>query len=218
MALLDRILDLVFPPKCKFCGALVDRSSLDPCPKCPPGLWLEGPQAVVPGDHFARCVCAAWYTGALREEVKRFKFRNQPGHAKAYGPMLARTIRFYLPGAYDLITWVPVSPETLETRGYDQARLLAEETAKALGTEALPLLEKIKNNKPQSSLEGANQRWKNVKGVYAVPDPAALAGKRVLVIDDILTTGATLEEAARTLRQAGAAQVVAAAFCRTPKD
>lgn len=218
MALLDRILDLVFPPKCKFCGALVDRSSLDPCPKCPPDLWLEGPQAVVPGVNFARCVCAARYTGALREEVKRFKFRNQPGHAKAYGPMLAKTIRFYLPGAYDLITWVPVSPETLETRGYDQARLLAEETAKALNTEALPLLAKVKNNKSQSSLEGANQRRKNVKGVYAVPDPTLLAGKRVLAIDDILTTGATLEEAARTLRQAGAAQVVAAAFCRTPKD
>lgn len=218
MSLLDRILDLIYPPKCKFCGALVEKSSLDPCPKCPSDLLLEGTQSVVPGDHFARCVCAARYAGKLREEVKRFKFQNQPGHAKAYGPMLAKTIRFYLPGAYDLITWVPVSPETLKSRGYDQARLLAEETAKALGTEAIPLLSKVKNNKSQSSLEGANQRWKNVKGVYAVPDPAALAGKRVLVIDDILTTGATLEEAARTLRRAGAAQVVAAAFCRTPRE
>ncbi len=218
MALLDHILDLLFPPKCSFCGALLERTSQDPCPKCPPDLWLEGPQAVISGTSFARCACAAWYTGVLREEVKRFKFQNRPGHAKAYGPMLAKTIRFYLPGAYDLITWVPVSPKTLKTRGYDQARLLAEAAAKALGEQALPLLEKRKNNRPQSSLEGASQRWKNVKGVYAVPDPTLLAGKRVLVIDDILTTGATLEEAARTLRQAGAAQVVAAAFCKTPNE
>ena len=216
MSLVDFITDLIFPPKCKFCGALVDKSSLDPCKKCPPDLWLKGPQAVVPGSNFARCVCSAWYKGALREEVKRFKFQNQPGHAKAYGPMLARTIRFYLPGAYDVITWVPVSWETLEKRGYDQAQLLAEAAAKALGTEALPLLVKAKSNRPQSSLEGADKRWKNVKGVYTVPNAEQITGKRVLIVDDILTTGATLEEAADTLRQAGAAQVVAAAFCRTP--
>ena len=219
MALLDRILDLVFPPKCKFCGALVDRSSLDPCPKCPPGLWLEGPQAVVPGDHFARCVCAAWYTGALREEVKRFKFRNQPGHAKAYGPMLARTIRFYLPGAYDLITWVPLSRARLRQRGYDQAMLLASAAALELDDVAAETLCKVRDTEAQSGL-GKNDasRRANVLSAYQVTDPALVEGRRVLLIDDIVTTGSTLSECARVLRTAGATDVVCAALARSRRS
>ena len=216
MSLFNFVADLLYPPRCKFCGALTDRTAWEPCKKCPPELWLKGAQAIIPGTHFARCVCTARYQGKLREQVRRFKFENHPDHAKAYGPMLAKTIRFYLPGAYDLVTWVPVSPQTLKDRGYDQARLLAEETARALGQEAIPLLAKTGRNRTQSSLEGADRRWKNVRGFYTVPGPALLTGKRVLVIDDILTTGATLEAAARALRQAGAVQVVAAAFCWTP--
>ena len=69
---------------------------------------------------------------------------------------------------------------------------------------------------PQSSLTQGRQRRANVAGVYTAPHPAQVAGQRILLLDDILTTGATLNEAARTLRQAGARQVVAAAFCRTP--
>ena len=68
-----------------------------------------------------------------------------------------------------------------------------------------------------SALTDGRLRKSNVAGVYSVPRPHEVAGKKILVIDDILTTGATLEEAAQTLRAAGAAQVVAAAFCRTPK-
>jgi len=110
-----------------------------------------------------------------------------------------------------------VSQATLEKRGYDQAQLLAEETAKALGTQAVPLLVKIKNNPAQSSLMDGRKRESNVAGVYKVPDPKLVKDRRVLIIDDIRTTGATLEEAARTLRKAGASQIVAAAFCRTPR-
>lgn len=214
----ELLLDLVYPPKCPFCGAAVERTTYDPCPKCSADLWTHGGQCIVPGTHFSRCVCAAWYAGKLREEVKGFKFRNQSDRARAYGPKLAEVVRLYLPGAYDCITWVPVSQATLKKRGYDQARLLAQETARALGREAIPLLEKTRATPAQSSLDSAAQRKKNVKGVYAVPDPAQVRGKRVLVIDDILTTGSTLEEAAKTLRAAGAEQVVAAAFCRTPVD
>ena len=119
-------------------------------------------------------------------------------------------------GTYDLITWVPVSPKTLRRRGYDQAQLLAQETARALAAQAVPLLEKTRDTPPQSSLTQGRQRRANVAGVYTAPHPAQVAGQRVLLLDDILTTGATLNEAARTLRQAGARQVVAAAFCRTP--
>ena len=95
-------------------------------------------------------------------------------------------------------------------------RLLAQEAAQVLGREAVPLLAKTGHNRPQSSLAHGEQRWKNVAGVYTVPHPEEVAGQRILLIDDILTTGATLNEAARTLRQAGAAQVVCATLCRTP--
>ena len=218
MALTNLLLNLIFPPRCPFCNSPVDRAPSAPCPKCRQAdFWLEGAQVVTPGTAFLRCVCAGWYRGALRESMRRFQFQDHPDYAKAYGPVLARIIRDYLPGSYDLITWVPVSPATLKERGYDQARLLAEETAKALSTQAVPLLAKTGKNKAQSSLAQGSQRWKNVAGVYSVPDPAAVAGQRILLIDDILTTGATLEEAARTLRRAGATQVVAAAFCRTPR-
>ena len=96
------------------------------------------------------------------------------------------------------------------------AKLLAQETARALAAQAVPLLEKTRDTPPQSSLTQGRQRRANVAGVYTAPHPAQVAGQRVLLLDDILTTGATLNEAARTLRQAGARQVVAAAFCRTP--
>ena len=219
MAIWDSILDILFPPRCKFCGSLLDKSTLEPCRKCRDAdFWLTPAQAVAPGTEYTRCVCAVWYRDPLRTEISRFKFQNHPDHAKAYGPVLAKQIRFFLPGAYDLITWVPVSEGTLKKRGYDQAQLLAEETAKALGTQAVPLLAKTKNTPAQSSLSDGRKRESNVAGVYAVPDPSLVKGQRVLVIDDIRTTGATLEEAARTLRKAGASQVVAAAFCRTPRE
>ena len=219
MAIWDSILDILFPPRCKFCGALLDKASLAPCRKCEKAdFWLTPAQAVVSGTEYSRCVCAVWYQDPLRTEISRFKFQNHPDHAKAYGPVLAKQIRFFLPGAYDCITWVPVSQATLKKRGYDQAQLLAEETAKALGTQAVPLLEKVRNNPAQSSLTDGRKRESNVAGVYAVPDPNLVKGQRVLVIDDIRTTGATLEEAARTLRKAGASQILAAAFCRTPRN
>lgn len=219
MSIASFFLDLIYPPKCKFCGASLERESWEPCPKCRKApFWLEGAQGVFDGKHFLRCVCAGWYQGALRDQVLAFKFSDRPQYARAYGPVLARQVRLFLPGTYDVITWVPVSRQTLKKRGYDQARLLAEETARALGREAVPLLEKARATPAQSSLESAARRRKNVKGVYAVPRPEQVAGQRVLLIDDILTTGSTLEEAARTLRAAGASQVVAAAFCRTPQD
>lgn len=217
MSLSSFLLDLIFPPRCKFCGTLLDRESWEPCRKCNGAdFWLEPSEALLSGEHFARCVCAGWYQGKLRDSLRRFKFEGRQEYAKAYGPLLAKQVRFFLPGAYDLISWVPVSPERRKERGYDQAQLLAQETAGALGKEAISLLAKVGNNRPQSSLDAGSQRWKNVAGVYAVPDAPLLEGKRVLLIDDILTTGATLEEAAKTLLEAGAAQVVAAAFCRTP--
>lgn len=218
MSFVHFLLDLIYPPRCRFCGALLDRESLEPCRKCQAAdFWLKEDQAIVPGHHVSRCVCVGWYRDKLRDAVLRFKFQGRKEYAKAYGHQMAKQIRFFLPGAYDVVTWVPVSPETLKKRGYDQAQLLAEAAAAALGQEARPLLAKSRKNRAQSSLKGAGARWKNVAGVYTALHPEALAGQRVLLVDDIFTTGATLEEAAKTLLDAGASQVVAAVLCRTPQ-
>ena len=207
--------DLLFPPRCALCGRPCgDRSA--PCRSCQAdaALWLTGADAVRRGSAFALCVSAGAYRGALRDSVRQFKFLCHAEYARVYGPILAGAVRRTLAERYDTIAWMPVSAGTLATRGYDQARLLAEETAAALGDHARPLLRKVRDTAAQSSLGSAGERWGNVAGVYAVLDPERVRGRRILLIDDILTTGATLEEGARTLRAAGAAEVVAATLCR----
>ena len=217
MSLLTSLLDLLFPARCPFCGR-TGAAGDGPCPGCEKAaFWPPAAERVFAGTHYVRGVFAGWYQDELRQSVRQFKFHNHPEYAKAYGRELAKSVRLFLPGAYDCLTWMPVSEARRRERGYDQARLLAEALAAELNKPVLPLLEKCRDNPPQSSLKGAGDRRRNVAGVYVVPDSAAVSGRRVLLVDDILTTGATLEEGARTLREAGASQVVAAAFCKTPE-
>ena len=118
MSLKEALLDLLFPPRCPICGRSSDGEKDAPCPPCRQAdFWISGPQAVVPGRAFVRCVCAGWYRGALKESMTRFKFQGCHRYALAYGPMLAEAIRTYLPGSYDCITWTPVSAARRRERG-----------------------------------------------------------------------------------------------------
>ena len=116
------------------------------------------------------------------------------------------------------MAWVPVSAKRLRKRGYDQSRLLAERACRLWDVEPEALLRKIRDNPAQSSLERAGDRWKNTQGVYeAAGSPA---GKRILLIDDVCSTGSTLVSAAGVLFSAGAAGVVcaSAAFPRPEEE
>ena len=124
-------------------------------------------------------------------------------------------MRAELAGEYDLVTWVPLSRRRLRERGYDQARLLAKATAKELGLPLTPTLHKQRNTQPQSGTGDAAKRRANITGAYRMKRGADVAGKRVLLIDDIVTTGATLSECARVLGKAGAEQVVCATVARS---
>ena len=136
--------------------------------------------------------------------------------AEPLGELLAQCAAEQFGGEFDTVTWVPVSRKRLKRRGYDQARLLAEEAARVLEVPALPLLSKTRDTPPQSGLEEAGQRRANVLGVYRAPDAAA--GLRVLLADDVVTTGSTLSECARTLLTAGAAEVVCVTLAQARKD
>lgn len=217
MNLLSGLLDLLFPPPCPFCGKAGGGKAGAACSGCKEAdFWVPPERRVFSGKHFTRCVCIGWYQDELRNAVRQFKFRNHPEFAKAYGRAMAEEVRRFLPGAYDCITWMPVSEKRLKERGYDQARLLAEAMGEVLNVPVLPLLKKTRDNPAQSSLTDGRKRASNVAGAYTVPDPSAVQGRRVLLVDDIFTTGSTLEEGARTLRTAGCEQVVCAVLCRTP--
>lgn len=214
MKLLNVLLDLLFPPQCPFCAKVQDAPGI--CPACMESLpWTDeshGLRELGPG---LLCAAPLWYDGPVREAIRRFKFRGGVGAAGPLGELIAQAAAERFFGELDVVTWVPVSAKRLRRRGYDQSRLLAESACKLWGVTPEPLLRKIRDNPAQSSLESAGERRKNTEGVYeAVGD---LSGKRVLLIDDVCTTGSTLSSCAAVLRAAGAAGVVcaAAAFPKT---
>ena len=133
------------------------------------------------------------------------------GSCEVYGKILANAID-EKGISCDIISWVPLSKKRLRKRGYDQAGLLAAAVADNLGIDCVRLLDKTKNNPAQSGTGSPSKRKANVKGVYRAADPALIEGKTVLLIDDIVTTGATLSECAGVLRRSGALLVYAAAL------
>ena len=215
MKLLELFLDLLFPPKCHFCRCILPREKGGICEDC--RQKLVGMPISVEGTSFRKCVMPLRYEGSVRQAITRFKFNDHPEYADSFGLLLAAAIQSELAGEYDLITWIPVSRQRLRTRGYDQAGLLAEAAAKAMGESVVSTLEKVRDNSAQSGMDSADRRKNNVREAYAVSAPEAVTGKRILLIDDILTTGATMNEAAQTLLTAGARSVICAALAYTAK-
>ncbi len=209
MKLFQLLLDLLFPPKCIFCGHILEQSGLLLCPDCQRNLpWLTGSSAEGKVEFVSLCVSPLRYKEPVDESIRRFKFFGRSWYAKVYGVLTAQCVQDHLSGKYDLISWVPVSRKRKRKRGYDQAFLLAQETAVHLGATLVPTLEKVRHNTAQSSLEDDAARRANVIGAYRVLEPEQIAGKRVLLVDDVVTTGQTLSECARTLRTAGAREVL----------
>ena len=213
------LLDLLFPPKYVFCRRLLRKGEEGLCASCRTSLpWTHGEEAEQHPEFVSLCVSPLWYQDNVRASFHRYKFQGSRGYAKAYGRLVAQCVREHLAGRYDLITWVPLSPERLKKRGYDQAMLLAMAAALELGDVAVETLRKVRDTGAQSGLgKDDSARQANVLGAYQVVDPELAEGRQVLLIDDVITTGSTISECARTLRSAGAAGVVCATLARARK-
>lgn len=208
---------LLFPPKCVLCGKLLEPQELDLCKFC----RMEAP--VYPNRkrnlQFLDSFTAVWYYEEnVRKSLLRFKFYGKRHYAKSYGRFLAMAIDKELRDGYDLLTWIPVSTLRRLRRGYDQVELLAKAVGQELGTTPVPTLKKIRHNRSQSGITSPAQRKANVLGVYQCLSPELVRGKRVLLLDDILTTGATASEAARVLKTMGAKEVHCAAMAASRKE
>ncbi|MGN1001939.1 MAG: ComF family protein [Oscillospiraceae bacterium] len=215
MRAFSAFLDILFPPRCVFCRKFMKSSREPICPDCLKTLPYTTGGGEKTGDFFTVCVAPLYYEGTVREALLRYKFKQATGYAQPFGRLLARCVRENLAGRYDLISWVPLSKKRLKERGYDQAMLLACAAALELDDVAVSTLEKHIHVEKQSAMGSAEKRRANISGAYRVEDPELIAGKRILLIDDIVTTGSTLSECARTLLSAGASEVLCAAVART---
>ena len=213
----SRLLDLMFPPRCTFCRSFLKTEEKYICEDCKKTLPYSGNRKQS-GDFFSVCVSPLYYRDNVRKSVLRYKFKGATNYASCYGQMLAACINERIKEHYDYITWVPLSRERLKMRGYDQAALLAMATALQLDDVAVELLRKPIDVPAQSGLGAPEKRKANVSGVYEVLDPDIIVGKNILIIDDVVTTGATLSECARVLLMAGAEKVFCAALATTEGD
>ncbi len=205
------IINWLFPPKCVFCRSLLAPQETDSCHSCRQNA-PEFPGAKIHFSFLAQWTAVWYYKDTVRKSILRFKFYNQRSYAQTYGRCLAMKLHKENMDTFDILTWVPVSWQRRLTRGYDQVELLANATAQELQTAAVPTLKKIRHTPPQSGFRTASRRRANVLGSYRAIDPAQIQGKHILLLDDIITTGATASECARTLLTAGAKQVSFAAI------
>lgn len=210
----QRILDLLFPPKCPFCGRVMEQTGV--CAACEKTLpWTEGNDALRECEGNIRCAAPLWYEGAVRDGILRFKFQGAAASAAPLGELVARCAAEHFSGEFDTVTWVPVGRKRLRKRGYDQSRLLAERACRLWGTKPVQLLKKTQDNPAQSTLTEPSARRANVLGVYEAADEAKICGRRILLVDDVRTTGMTLAECARVLKEAGAADVICISIAQT---
>ena len=206
MKLVNWLLELLFPPKCLLCRRVLADEELDLCHDCRTSeSECTNYQKKLP---FIDSWAAVWYyEDTPRRSLLRYKFRGKRSYANGYGRLLAMKLQERHPDGFDVLTWVPVSPLRKFSRGYDQVELLARAVGAELGIEPIPALRKIRHNCPQSGIIGDVQRRANVLGVYRVENPELIRQKKILLLDDIITTGATAGECARVLLTAGAKEI-----------
>lgn len=207
MSILAWFLDLLYPPKCMFCHRLLESSETLLCGRCTEQVpeYDKLPPTV---QFFKKAAAPLYYEGYGRDAILRFKFGGMQGYAQQFAVWMAQRVQSEMPGTYDAVSWVPCSAQRKWTRGFDQAELLAEEVAKQLQVPCVRVLKKIRHTPKQSSIRDPARRRANVLGAFRAVEPEELRGKRILLVDDILTTGATLSECGKTLRLAGSGDLV----------
>lgn len=215
MSVFDGLLDVLFPPRCAFCRKVLKPGENGICRKCEGSIGRTAHGGAQSGAFFSVCVSPLYYEKTVRDAILRFKFNDATVYTKLFGVLIADCVRENLSGDYDIITWVPLSSRRLRKRGYDQAMLLAMAAALQLDDVAVELLKKHTDVPAQSGVGSAEKRRANISGVYAVAEEDLVRGRRVLLIDDIITTGSTLSECARTLLASGAQAVVCCTLART---
>jgi len=241
MSLLRRFLDLLYPPRCLICSSFLDgegagEESPFVCPGCVAGFTrVASPRCPVCGtpfrsgiaeDHvcedclrkrpfFERAGAPFVYEGELMRAIHEFKYEGRSRMAGLLGPLLASFAEGWVRDGNSVVLMpVPLHPKRLRKRGFNQSLLLARHVADRLGGRVDYLsLRRTRDTTPQTGLK-RDERRRNVRRAFEVVDRKAVRRKRVVLVDDVATTGSTLNECARVLRRAGCTEVYGLVLAR----
>ncbi|NMA85457.1 MAG: ComF family protein [Epulopiscium sp.] len=199
----ERILDWIYPPRCIFCEQILPiYSERHCCAICREHLpWTKE-------ENGSDCLAPLAYEGMVQNALYRFKYGGHREYGKSFASLVIPYAKEHLTGLpIDLLIPVPLHPKRQKKRGYNQAEEIGKELAKKLG---IPLetnvLSRIKNTPPQSKLS-PRARQNNMKEAFSVVDFSKVKGKVILIIDDIYTTGSTMEACKQELLHCGAKKV-----------
>jgi ComF family protein len=238
MRIVRRILDIFFPTSCSYCNSSIGDSEIPyfcpacwsdftlmigpTCPHC--GRFFDSPETLAYSpDHrcracrqepplFDQALSVGYFEGPLREAIHQFKYRPCSALGRPLGRWMAGNVRPVID--IDLVIPIPLHATRLRQRGFNQALLLAHELTTMFSlTLCFDNLVRIRSTRPQVELSG-DERLRNVKEAFALKRPGDLNGKSVLLVDDVFTTGATMQECAKVLKKAGAGHVTALTLAR----
>lgn len=219
MSLLSRGLNLLFPPRCPFCRGLLAQPEELLCAECQQTLpWLTGRAAERKVDFSTSCISPLFYRDSAREAVLRFKFSGRKGYAKSFGTLMSQCVVDHWSVQADAVTWAPLSEKRRRQRGYDQGALLAREVGERLNLPVVSTLEKVRHTGPQSRLKTDSARRANALGAYQVRPEGQFSGLRLILVDDVVTSGATLGECCRVLLTGGAKEIYCLTLAQAKND
>lgn len=216
------LLHILFPARCVFCGkAMPAGTKLLCCKDCMKQLPYVKECCPICGYNtsfgstvcfhcnkkhppFEKHVSVFWYKNQVQRAILRYKFYRHPSYHTTFAQFMLMQIRE--PQVFDCITSVPLTPERLRSRGYDQTALLATYLSKATGIPYLPTMKRVKKGVPRARLNYI-QRRQTIRGAFEILKDTSVRDKVVLLVDDVYTTGLTVQECSRVLLRAGAAKV-----------
>lgn len=216
MILSEKLLNLVFPPRCIFCNDLLETGiQLNICEACYNNIPFiqDNPVRIAGWNSEGSCnavISACRYSGIVKYSLVRYKFYKRPGYHRTYAKLLTNCIKQVTNfNKFDMIVSVPLHKNREFSRGYNQALLIAKALGRETGiSECSELLKRVRYTEAQSQLDRKSRNI-NIKGAFSVTDIESVKNRSILLVDDILTTGNTINECGRVLKEAGARFILA---------
>ena len=207
------LINYIYPNICPCCEKIIDHDE-DFCDKCKNDMIIFEEDFHV--EHADCFVSYCIYDGKVCDAIRKFKHEPRGNSYYAFAFCIVQALYSReLTGLIDFVTYIPMTKEDFRRRGYNQTEMIAKEIHYLLDIPCKGVLKKDKITKSQKSLKTKRERKQNVNEIFSVCKNTDISGKCILLIDDLCTTGSTLSEAARVLKESGAEMVIAASFAKT---